>query len=262
MRWTRQRRACAAGLALTGWREAGGDFALRLGPINRKMASCGFDRATPRERLVMTDYALDETLIVARNANLSETVHQHLRREADKRCGTCKNQRWRLTKRQVSMGWQIWLQCVECGNTTAQAFARKGHPNWQDYPLFDAEQYDNWNRARADEAAIHRADQYELQRAEYAEWTATSPQWKAMRKRVMVRANHTCEACLERPASDVHHQSYDFGKLPPAYYLVAFCHLCHERLHTEGNEWGPSPRCTKIDDALPEEDLDGEIPYE
>ncbi len=208
----------------------------------------------------MDDATPDETLIIPANADLPEAVHQRLRSAADKRCGTCKTQQWRLTKRPVSMGWQIWLQCVECGNTTAQAFARKSHPHWQDYPIFDTQQYDNWHRKRANEAAIERADRYEIQRAAYAEWTAAAPEWKAMRRRVMARANKICEACLERPASDVHHRTYDLGKLPPAYYLVALCQPCHERMHTEGDEWGPPIPIgpAKADDVVSEEDFDGE----
>ena len=47
----------------------------------------------------------------------------------------------------------------------------------------------------------------------------------------MARADNLCEACLARPASDVHHLTYDLGRLPPAWELRAVCRACHDRLH-------------------------------
>jgi hypothetical protein len=47
----------------------------------------------------------------------------------------------------------------------------------------------------------------------------------------MERAGGACEACLDAPAQQVHHLTYDFGKLPPAWELRAVCRGCHERLH-------------------------------
>lgn len=199
----------------------------------------------------------DERLIIPANADLSDGTYQRLREAANKRCGTCKTQCWRLTKRQVGMAWQRWLQCVACGNTTGQALSQKEHPHWREYPLFDAKQYEQWHADRVAEHYDEKAKRSE----QYAEWLKTSPEWAVLRKRVLARENYLCEACLERKATVVHHpMHYSHGVLPPAYHLTALCQPCHERMHTEGDEWGPPTPIDqlKADSGLHEEDFDGE----
>lgn len=205
-------------------------------------------------------------LVIPPDANLSDGARQRVEESANKLCGTCKTRRWRLTKRQFSGGWHVWIQCVECGNTSGQAFPKREHPRWPDYPEFDREQYDNWHREKSERESVERHDLYQIRSAEYAEWIATSPQWKEMRKRVLARAKNLCEACLDKPAEDVHHRTYDLGKLPPAYLLVALCHPCHERFHTTGDEWGPQVVTGHADTSAgyseEDEDFEGEDPFE
>jgi hypothetical protein len=74
-------------------------------------------------------------------------------------------------------------------------------------------------------------------RADYREWCLSSPDWAAIRDRVLWRSRGFCEACLVEKAVTAHHITYEFGKLPPAWCLKAVCAKCHERLHTEQDEW-------------------------
>ena len=66
--------------------------------------------------------------------------------------------------------------------------------------------------------------------AEYGQYLR-SPEWRSLRQRVMRRANGTCEACLIRPATQVHHRSYEHVFNEFAFELVAVCDACHARLH-------------------------------
>lgn len=55
-----------------------------------------------------------------------------------------------------------------------------------------------------------------------------SPEWGARRRLVFKRAGNVCEACLSRPASQVHHTSYEHVCNEPLWELRAVCHECHE----------------------------------
>lgn len=88
---------------------------------------------------------------------------------------------------------------------------------------------------RAEAALIPSAETLEQRREErrrrYAAWLQTSPEWRRIRARVLRRAGHTCECCLDAEARDVHHETYDMGVLPPAWLLRAVCRTCHEHIH-------------------------------
>ncbi len=58
-----------------------------------------------------------------------------------------------------------------------------------------------------------------------------SENWHAKRKLVMARANGTCEGCGVRPATQVHHFTYENLGDELLWELTAVCNLCHERSH-------------------------------
>ena len=60
----------------------------------------------------------------------------------------------------------------------------------------------------------------------YADFLRTR-EWRTARALVLKRANGICEACLIREATEVHHETYDYGRLPPLYMLKAICKECH-----------------------------------
>lgn len=121
-----------------------------------------------------------------------------------------------------------------------------------EYPLWDAAKLDAWsersriateealarNRARFEERQKEQIAEREARRASYSAFTATDKDWHALRNKVMLRANWRCEACLNADARDVHHTTYNHGRLPPAWELKAVCRQCHARLHSETDEWG------------------------
>ncbi len=63
-----------------------------------------------------------------------------------------------------------------------------------------------------------------------------SPQWRALRSKVLSRARGLCEACLEASAAEVHHLTYEHYGHELAWELRAVCVSCHERVHHRQQE--------------------------
>lgn len=145
-----------------------------------------------------------------------------------------------------------WLQCDACGHSLGNAMRRDHHPQIMAYPTWRIdliEQYDVVRKEYLDErrSAIfdafptltneERAEKYRQRSLEYDYWCRTSPEWKAIKEKIFWRSRGHCEACLNGNAEVVHHISYQFGKLPPAWHLKAVCGQCHEKLHCAGDDW-------------------------
>jgi len=62
-------------------------------------------------------------------------------------------------------------------------------------------------------------------------WYLGQAFWRERREHILRRANHTCEKCSKRPASEVHHLTYIrvFQELPSD--LLAVCRQCHAEIH-------------------------------
>lgn len=63
-----------------------------------------------------------------------------------------------------------------------------------------------------------------------------SPEWKATRERILIRADGECENCLSstpKSGLKVHHERY-LGNHPsdtPDEFLIALCQDCHDLYH-------------------------------
>lgn len=93
----------------------------------------------------------------------------------------------------------------------------------------------NWKVQQAERD--REAEQFRAKReAESREWWARynsylqSPEWLKRRQKVIKRANGICEACLDRPAAQVHHLTYAHLFNEPCFELRAVCHGCHEAI--------------------------------
>jgi hypothetical protein len=71
----------------------------------------------------------------------------------------------------------------------------------------------------------------------YAEWCRTNPEWQELRRRRVLVHSPWCEACLAASATVVHHLTYEFGRIPPAWCLRAVCGPCHRALHQSWSDW-------------------------
>lgn len=58
------------------------------------------------------------------------------------------------------------------------------------------------------------------------------PKFREIRKEAMKNAKHTCQDCLKKKATEVHHKEYPpWGKFDKPENLVPICHSCHCKRH-------------------------------
>jgi 5-methylcytosine-specific restriction endonuclease McrA len=65
-----------------------------------------------------------------------------------------------------------------------------------------------------------------------------SPKWKALRKKVIERANGICEGCGRNKATQAHHLTYERVGDEMLFDLVAVCDECHSKVHQKAE---PAP---------------------
>lgn len=83
-----------------------------------------------------------------------------------------------------------------------------------------------------------------LNRAEFSQRYRNSlaaPEWQRLRMHVLARDHELCRCCLERRATDVHHLTYRYGMIAPAWALVSVCRECHDKLHAGWWGWPMKP---------------------
>ena len=146
-----------------------------------------------------------------------------------------------LRRRLVGGNETLHMQCTTCGRSISGSLTKRECFEFSAIDKWDDVLPEVWRRRiDAEFTALqeaHRArltyleETRETRRERYSEWLRTSQEWRAIRSRVMRRANFVCECCLETEARDVHHETYELGVLPPAWLLRAVCRTCHESLH-------------------------------
>lgn len=133
-------------------------------------------------------------------------------------------------------GAAIWKQCTECWQPVGSAIKRSTFTPEQIHvmPLFD----ENAREETAERDFAERKTQIEQQRKQESDawwqsYTAylKSPQWARKRVLVLRRDGGLCQACLESPATDVHHKTYEHVFDEPLFDLESVCRPCHELLH-------------------------------
>lgn len=163
----------------------------------------------------------------------------------------CSCDETRLTYRIFSNGTRHYLrQCLRCGR--GSACIKQATLNRED--LDRAVPFDETFRDRA--WLQRREAMDEAREVRNAEWWAryeahlASPEWQALRAKVLKRANGWCEGCGDRPAVDIHHLTYEHLGNEFLWELRAVCRRCHERVHaieaaemvaSLANQWGAKP---------------------
>jgi hypothetical protein len=164
----------------------------------------------------------------------------------------CEHETTRHTKRTVAGGAIQYVdQCTRCGKATTQAIARKSaiaaNGGIEPDP-FDDDLHNQWNEARGAaygevQTEIHaylegeknflelQSQQWHKKYREYQK----SPEWAALKDKVLMRAQGICEGCREAKATVLHHLTYDHVFNELLFELVALCGDCHHRAHTRSN---------------------------
>ena len=148
---------------------------------------------------------------------------------------------------------QLFNQCTECGkkrdkggslkHSTIDNFKQKiirGEINKFDVDLFNKynpsyQSYFNYTNIayyeKYKEDFIQREIDIKEREKRYDEYLQ-SDKWKAIRLKVLKRDNNLCQGCLEAPAQDVHHITYDNFGDELMFELLSVCRDCHfNRIH-------------------------------
>lgn len=165
----------------------------------------------------------------------------------------CEHDDTEIRKRTLSNGVVHYaLQCIRCGENT-RTVKKDSIPGLQRITLkpFDEHlkiDYRDRKQARFQQLLEDERERTEAAlEAQSAEWWIAyseyleSPQWQQKRAMILQRADNKCEGCLTRPATQVHHWTYDrvgfeegvFHCNEFAWDLVAVCVRCHRRLHPD-----------------------------
>ena len=146
---------------------------------------------------------------------------------------SCQHEVRQLRLRTIKDGRPSYVrQCIRCGNTTQPVKKEtplaelKGEPA----PAYDNDLEEHWRRKKSYEYHAVIAKFKELRVDDYGNYLS-SPEWAQKRKKVLERAGGLCEGCRERPATEVHHRSYDHIGKEFLFELVAVCSACHDALH-------------------------------
>lgn len=62
-----------------------------------------------------------------------------------------------------------------------------------------------------------------------------TPAWKARRAKVLKRCGGICEGCGDRPATVVHHRTYEHVFDELLFELVGLCEPCHQKVHAHAD---------------------------
>lgn len=148
----------------------------------------------------------------------------------------CDHQQSEMRERTVRGGGKQHVQqCLRCGLAISNPVKREvaiAENGGKPLAPFDEKLLSSWQAAFKESSdKIMNADDSAFWRA-YEEYLA-SPVWKKKREKILERAGGICEGCREKPATQVHHRSYEHVGDEFLFELVAVCDDCHDKLHAQ-----------------------------
>jgi hypothetical protein len=115
-------------------------------------------------------------------------------------------------------------QCLTCGNIVGAYLPKK---QWPASPsAWDETLSPQYNEHRRAHDIEERKQKTKAWWAKYNEYLR-SPKW-ASKRRVVLGRDLDCQACLDRPSTQVHHLTYDHVFDEPLFDLVGVCAPCHD----------------------------------
>lgn len=156
----------------------------------------------------------------------------------------CAHRESEYRRRTLSNGsTQYVSQCARCGRAVGTAIAAKvlraKGVCLDNLPEFDEDKPVLWNENSNREKRRILGEDHETAKEELDEFWGwyreylDSPKWQEKRKKVLKRANGTCEGCGDTEATEVHHLTYEHRGDEFLFELVALCKSCHEKVHSE-----------------------------
>ena len=127
-------------------------------------------------------------------------------------------------------------QCQTCGiKPSGSAIKHSDVPNLKEkIALNEIKKYSEeleksgptYERYQSEYINVRRKNQLDDWRIQHAEYLQSS-KWKAIRQKVLKRDNFLCQGCLEKPATEVHHKSYENWQNELMFELISVCYDCH-----------------------------------
>jgi 5-methylcytosine-specific restriction endonuclease McrA len=134
---------------------------------------------------------------------------------------------------------QLREQCLDCGwllgERKSHALADSTTPNADEFAMKRC--LEERNRSFLKQCQERQRIYIAEREREDAAWWAryddhlASNKWQRMRRIIFARDNETCQGCLSRPATQVHHLTYRNVCEEFAFQLISICDICHQRFH-------------------------------
>lgn len=135
-------------------------------------------------------------------------------------------------------GFHKCLVCQDCGKKlmgpNGMWFAKEAGD--EALPEYDSSKWDDVRVAKIEQQRAERLEEWKQKHEEYEHYIFEDPMWQKRRALVLQRSKHICEACLERPATQVHHDNYKSLFCEILFHLHAVCASCHRKIHDMGNQ--------------------------
>jgi hypothetical protein len=127
-------------------------------------------------------------------------------------------------------------QCVNCGKRVGNAHPARNfsRPELEALPLWNRELETTYSKRKwAELSFLNKAEKDKEDEAWWNRYEAhlQSPKWKALREKVIERANGICEGCGHNRATQAHHLTYERVGDEMLFDLVAVCESCHSKVH-------------------------------
>ena len=142
----------------------------------------------------------------------------------------------------------LYSQCIKCGKRDGNGSSLKHDlvPNLKEkiklkeINKFDTNlinekspTYEKYFAYRSQKLEENKQVEKAYRKEFYSEYMK-SDKWKAIRLKVLKRDNNLCQACLDAPAQDVHHKTYENIGDELMYELISVCRDCHfNRIHKD-----------------------------
>ena len=142
----------------------------------------------------------------------------------------------------------LYAQCIQCGHRYGNGSSLKHDlvPNLKEkiklkeINKFDTNlinekspTYEKYFAYRSQKLEENKQVEKAYRKEFYSEYMK-SEKWKAIRLKVLKRDDYLCQACLDAPAQDVHHKTYENIGDELMYELISVCRDCHfNRIHKD-----------------------------
>ena len=144
----------------------------------------------------------------------------------------CPHKRTELRYKLCSNGKKLLCtQCLDCGQRAGKDWLPQDRVNMKEVQPFDAALEEQGAKQQQAIWAAKRERESVQRHLDYERYIQDSDDWQMIRTKVMRRDNYLCQACLEEPATQVHHKSYAHLYDEWMWELVSVCQPCHEKIH-------------------------------